>query len=72
MEYAKDEIFKIKYNSSLNRLQIKKEKWTSKLAHSIKKHKLLTTIVLLFITFSFINVFLIYYFMTLLQNTKIL
>ena len=30
MEYAKDEIFQIRYNTKLNRLQIGSESWTSK------------------------------------------
>ena len=38
MEYAKDEVFKIRYNTKLNRLQIKEENWTSKLLKQIKAH----------------------------------
>ena len=40
MEYAKDEVFQVKYSTSLNRLKGKDETWTSRLAGSIKKHKL--------------------------------
>ena len=31
MEYAKDEIYQIRYNTKLNRVQIKQESWTSKI-----------------------------------------
>ncbi len=68
MEYAKDEIFNITYNESADRLQIKKEKKTSKLWHKIKKHKFISMIFLLFFIFSVINIILINYFMAVLQK----
>ncbi len=70
MEYAKDEIFRVTYNSKVNRLQIPKETWTSKLIHKIKKHKWISLIVSLFLMFSFINFFLIYNFMKILQTAN--
>ena len=36
MEYAKDEIFQIKYNTKLNRLEMGKENWTSKLVKKMQ------------------------------------
>ena len=68
MEYAKDEIFQIRYNTKLNRLQIGSESWTSKIYKKIKRHKLLTTIIIALITFSTANIIMIYNFMGILQN----
>lgn len=70
MEYAKDDIFKVKYNSKVNRLQIPKERWTSKLLHKIKKHKFISIVIVLFFMFSCINFFLIYNIVTILQRTN--
>ena len=68
MEYAKDEIFQIRYNTELNRLQIKKERWTSKIYKKIKMHKLFTTAIVLFFIMSSINIFMINRFMTLYNS----
>lgn len=68
MEYAKDEIFQIRYNTRLNRLKIKGESWTRKLHKKIKKHKLLTTTMIAFFMFATINIVMIYNFMKILQN----
>lgn len=68
MEYAKDEVFQIRYNTSLNRLQIGKENWTSGLLKKIKRHKLISMVVIAFIMFSTVNVIMIYNFMKILQN----
>lgn len=68
MEYAKDEIFQIRYNTKLNRLQIGSESWTSKIYKKIKRHKLLTTIIIALITFSTANIIMIYNFIEILQN----
>lgn len=68
MEYAKDEIFQIRYNTKLNRLQIGSESWTRKIHKKIKRHKLLTTIIIALITFSTANIIMIYNFIEILQN----
>ncbi len=70
MEYAKDEIFKITYNSRVNRLQMPKENLKRRLIQKIKKHKWMSLIIVLFIMFSCINFFLIYYFMKILQTAS--
>ncbi len=70
MEYAKDEVFKITYNTSVSRLKNKDEKWTSKVWHKIKKHKFISVIVLLFFMFSCINFLLIQYFITIMGNVN--
>lgn len=68
MEYAKDEIFQIRYNTKLNRLQIRSESWTSKIHKKIKRHKLLTTTIIALIIFSIANIIMVYNFMETLQN----
>ena len=65
MEYANDEIFKIRYNTRLDRLEIEKESWTSKIAKKISRHKLLTMSVIAFFIFSTI---MIINFLNILQN----
>ena len=67
MEYAKDEIFQIRYNTKLNTLQMK-EGWTSKFYKKIKKHKFLTAIIIAFLLFSIMNIIMINSFMRILQN----
>ena len=68
MEYTKDVFFKIRYNSDLNKLQIEKERWTSRLTKTIKNHKLLTTTIVAFFMFSTLNMIMIYSFMKVLTN----
>lgn len=68
MEYAKDEIFQIRYHTKLNRLEIKEENWTSRLYKKIKRHKLLTTTMIAFFMFAVINLVMIVSFMRILQN----
>lgn len=68
MEYAKDEIFIVKYNTSLNKLGAEDEKWTSRIIRKIQYHKLLTTIIIALFMFSALNAVLIYSFMKILQN----
>lgn len=66
MEYAKDEFFKIQYNTKLNRLELKKERWTSKIYKKIKRHKFFITVVMAFFMFSTINIIMIFNFMKIL------
>ena len=68
MEYTKDVFLKIKYNSDLNKLQIERERWTSRLTKTIKNHKLLTTTIVAFFMFSTLNIIMIYSFMKVLTN----
>lgn len=68
MEYAKDEVFQIRYNTNLNRLQIGSDRWTSRLLKTVRRHKLITTVVVSLIIFSVANVIMIYNFMKILQN----
>lgn len=68
MEYAKDEVFQVKYSTGLNRLKGKDETWTSRLAGSIKKHKWITTVMLALLMFATINLIMIGNFIKILQN----
>lgn len=68
MEYAKDEIFQIRYNTRLNQLQIRGKSWTRRLYQKIKRHKLITTTIIAFTMFSTANFIMIYNFMRILQN----
>lgn len=68
MKYAKDVIFQIRYNTKLDRLEIRRENWTSKLYKKIKRHKLLTTTIIAFFMFATINMVMICSFMRILQN----
>ncbi len=68
MEIAKDEFFKIRYDTKLDRLVIKKEEGMQKIIKNIRKHKLITSVITTFIIFSTLNLFMIYSFMKILQN----
>lgn len=67
MEYAKEKLLKIGcYNTNVKKLNYEKENWTSKIIKKIKVHKFITTIIILFLFFSCINIILIYNFMKIL------
>lgn len=68
MEYAKDEIFQIRYNTKLDRLEMRGESWTSRLSKKMRRHKLLTTTIVAFCMFATINMVMICSFMKILQN----
>lgn len=70
MEYAKDEIFQIRYNTKLDRLEMKGESWTSRLSKKIKRHKLITTTIVTFCMFATINIVMICSFMKILQKVS--
>jgi len=68
MEYAKDGIFQIGYNTKLNERTIKNEEWASRILKKISRHKFITTTIIAFLIFSTANVIMIYNFMKILQN----
>lgn len=68
MEYAKDEIFQVRYNTKLNRLEMRGESWTRRLYKKITRHKLLTTTIIAFFMFATLNMVMICSFMKILQN----
>lgn len=60
--------FNVKYNTKMDRLEIKKEKNCNKIYKFIQKHKFISIIFLSFLTLSTINFYLIYNFMRILEN----
>ena len=68
MIYANDEIFNIGYNYELDRLEIKDKRKRNIIKKYITNNKIITTLLLLFITFCILNSILIYTFMQLLKN----
>lgn len=66
MEYTKDDIFNIRYNTELNRLEMRKK--NKSVLETVKKHKLISFVITTLIVFSCLNFFLIYNFMKILQN----
>ncbi len=68
MEYAKDEVFQIRYNTKLNKIGEIQENWTSKMWEKIKAHKLFTTTIAVLSVFTMINIVMIWSFMKILQN----
>ena len=68
MEYAKDEIFDIRYDEIKDKLQFRKNDFKGNILYKIRKHKFLSTIVFGLMFFSTINLIMIYNFMKILQN----
>lgn len=65
MEYAKDEIFNIRYREDINRLEISKDR-TSKILNIVKKNKVIVGLVTVAIFISIINtLFIVNFFNTL-------
>lgn len=65
MELTKDELFRIRYNEYTNTLEIGKKK--NKLMAWIKKNKLFSVILGLTAVFILTDIFLLFYFMSLLS-----
>ena len=63
-----ENIFEIKYNTKLDRLEIPKERWTVKLIKKIKKHKLISIVIGMFFILSTVNFYLVYSFMNILEK----
>lgn len=63
-----ENIFNIKYNTKMDRLEIEKERAGSKIYKFIQKHKFISIIFISFFTLSTINFYLIYSFMKILEN----
>lgn len=68
MELAKNHFFEVRYNTKLDKLEIQRESWISKLSKTIKRHKLISTITIAFLMFSTLNIVMIFSFMKILQN----
>lgn len=62
------DIFSVKYNEKLDRLEIPKKKFSVGIWKFIKKHKIFSTILVSFFIFAGINFYLIFSFMKILEN----
>lgn len=63
-----ENIFNVKYNTKLDRLEIGKERKNSKIYKFIHNHKFISIIFVSFLTLSTINFYLIYSFMKILER----
>ena len=54
MEYAKDEIFNVRYREDINKLEITRDK-TSRILNVLKKNKVITGLVVSAVLISIIN-----------------
>lgn len=68
MEFAKDEIFKIRYNMKLDKLEIGNKKGSTKIKNAIKNYKVIFIIAISVMILAIINSFMIYNFFKILQN----
>lgn len=68
MEYAKEKLYEVMYNTKLDRLVIRKERLISKVKRFVRSHKFITTVSIAFAIFSTANVIMIYSFMKVLQK----
>ena len=65
MEITNDNYFNIRYNTKVDRLEVRKK---NKFMEKIKMHKIITLSVTLLIMFSCLNFFLIYNFIKVLAS----
>lgn len=65
MEITNDNYFNVRYNTKLDRLELRKK---NKVMEKIKKHKIISLMVILLIMFSCLNFFLICSFINVLGN----
>lgn len=65
MEYAKDEVFSIKYNAGKDKLEYTNR---HKLINFVKRYRVMTLLLSLGITFSVVNFVLIYNFFNLIKT----
>ena len=63
-----ENIFNVKYNTKLDRLEIPKEKEKNKIIGFVKKNRFFSIIVTSFVILSGINFYLIYSFMKILEH----
>ncbi len=63
-----ENVFNVKYNTKLDRLEIPKEKGEFSLWSFVKKHKFLTIVLVNLLIFSGINFYLIFSFMKILES----
>lgn len=63
-----ENVFNVKYNTNLDRLQIPKESRVTKVINFANKHKFISLVFISFFILSTINFYLIYNFVKILEN----
>lgn len=63
-----ENVFNVKYNTELDKLELPKESKTKKIIKFIQKHKFISIVSVSFFALSSINFYLIYSFMKILEN----
>ena len=63
-----ENVFNVKYNTKLDRLELPKENKKKKVWKFVQKHKFMSIVFTSFFTLSSINFYLIYSFMKILEN----
>lgn len=63
-----ENVFNVKYNTKLDRLELPKENRKSKIWKFVQKHKFMSIVFVSFFALSSINFYLIYSFMKILEN----
>lgn len=63
-----ENVFNVRYNSKLDRLEVEKESEISKLVNVIKKHKFFSIVLISFLILSGINFYLIFNFIRILES----
>ncbi len=64
-----ENIFQIRYNEKLDRLEMPKDTILQKIERKIAKHKFISLTIGMFLVLSSINFYLIYSFMKILENS---
>lgn len=63
-----EDVFNIKYNTKLDRLERAKEKRVNKVIKFANRHKFISIVIVSFFILSTINFYLIYNFMKIIEN----
>ena len=63
-----ENVFNVRYDTKLDKVEIPKEKYSNKILNLIQKNKFITLVFTSFIALSIINFYLIYSFMKILEN----
>lgn len=68
MEYTKDLIARVRYDEVNNRIYVQNKSRVKKLLKKIKKHKIITTSIVLFFILAMIDGMLVFHFINLLET----
>lgn len=63
-----ENVFNVKYNTKLDKLEMPKERRTTKIFRFVQKHKFISIVSASLLALSSINFYLIYSFMKILEN----